>query len=247
MGTIVAVLVIAALFAIGPTRRAIHTGVSAIGTVINRSANTVGGWFGSLRTAIRSKQALEAENKDLAMQVGELQTRLADSDQLTRENADLRAAMGRSEAPHFTLAAVLAKPPHSLYDTLIIDGGGAAGFTVGQVVYASGTTPIGTIAEVRSGSAVVRLHSAPGEQTEARLSPSNIDVTLVGRGGGNFSVTVPHDAQISTDAAVVTKEINPSVIALFKKITSDARDPFQTLLLAAPVNINELAFVEVRE
>jgi hypothetical protein len=91
------------------------------------------------------------------------------------------------------------------------------------------------------------LYSTSGEKTHARLSPSNIDVELVGQGGGNFIATVPHDLAISDSMTVVTKEINPRVIAVFKKVTSDPRDPFQTLLLASLVNMNELNFVQVKK
>lgn len=252
---VVVAIVLIALFAIPQTRSGIRHGVAAIGTSIARAAHSVGGFFGSLTTAVRSKQSLLSENENLKSTIEELNVRLGERDQLARENADLKASMGRSENVHFTLAAVLGKPPHSVYDTLLIDGGTNVGLAVGQAVYANGETPIGTIAQALPNSALVRLYSAPGEKSEARLSmpasdaarSDNIDVTLVGEGGGNFSTTVPHDLPILPGTAAMTKEINPKTLAVFKKITSDSRDPFQALLLAAPININELRFVEVKQ
>ncbi len=241
------VVVLVAVFAIPTVRTGLRHGVSAVGIGIVRGANSFGGFFGNIATAVRRKESLEAENASLKTKVDELTARVTESDQIVRENADLRAAMGRSEAHHFTLAAVVAKPPHSIYDTLVIDGGSVLGFAPGDTVYANGATPIGTIDQVLPNSAIVRLYSAPGEKTEARLSPSNMDITLVGRGGGNFSATVAHDITVAADAAVVSKEADPSILAVFRKITSDARDPFQTLLLVSPVNVNELSFVEVRQ
>ena len=140
---------------------------------------------------------------------------------------------------------MLEKPPHSAYDTLLIDGGASAGFAAGETVYAGGDTPIGTIQEVAASSALVKLYSAPGESTEARLSATGTDVTLVGRGGGDFSVQVPQELVVAPGATVVSKDIDPHVLALFQKVTSDARDPFQTLLLSSPVNVNDLSFVEI--
>ncbi len=244
---IVIVVLLVAIFAIPMVRLGLRHGVSAVGLGVSHATHSVGGFFGGIATSIRSKNSLEAENVALQAQVDELTTRLIDSVQLSRDNANLKAAMGRNENNHFTLAAVTAKPPHSVYDTLIIDGGSAVGFVAGNMVYANGETPIGTIDQVLVHSAIVRLYSAPGEKTSARLSPSNIDVEIVGRGGGNFSATVPHDIVVGEGAAVVTKDIHSSVLAVFKKVTSDARDPFQTLLLGSPLNINELAFVEVRQ
>lgn len=241
------VVVIIAIFAVPVIRTSLRHGVSAFGLSITKGANSIGGWFGSIGTAVRTKHSLEAENIQLKAKVDELTAQLAERDQLARDNAELRVAMGRKEIHHFTLAAVIAKPPHSIYDTLIIDGGASLGFVEGDIVYADGETPIGTIGRVMPNSAIVRLYSSPGERTEARLSPSNVDITLVGRGGGNFSATVPHDVTVAEGAAVITKEIDGSIIGVFKKITSDERDPFKTLLLVSPTNINELAYVQVRQ
>ena len=166
---------------------------------------------------------------------------------LSQELDALKATMGRSTAVHLVLAAVLEKPPHSVYDTLLIDGGATAGFAKEQVVYANGDTPIGVIQEVTANSAVVKLYSAPGESTEARLSTSGTDITLVGRGGGNFSAQVPQELVIGAGETAVSKDIDPHVVAIFQKVTSDPRDPFQTLLLSAPVNVNDLSFIEVAE
>ena len=242
-----AIIVLVAIFAVPAIRTTLHRGVSMIGLGISGATHGVGGFFGSIATDLRFKHSLVAENAAYKAQIEELTTRLVTNTQLARENAELKASMGRTETPHFTLAAVIAKPPHSAYDTMIIDGGSASGFAAGQTVYANGETPIGTIDTVMKHSAIVRLFSAPGEETTARLSPSNIDVTIVGRGGGNFAVTVPHDLAVTEGAAVVTKDISQDVIGIYKKITSDARDPFQTLLLVAPLNINELAYVQVKE
>jgi cell shape-determining protein MreC len=245
---IVAILVaIAAIFMVPFLRSAVTGGAATVGTGIGRGANSVGGFFASLRTSVRTKHALLDENAALKIQNADLVAKLLSRDTLVRENAELKAIMGRSEGVQFTLAAVLEKPPHSVYDTLVIDGGESAGFVVGQTVYANGETPIGAIGSVAARSAIVRLYSASGEKTGARLSPSNIDITLVGRGGGNFSAEVPHELAVELGATSVSKDIAPHVLAVFQKITSDPRDPFQTLLLASPINVNNLSFVQVRQ
>ena len=241
------VAVVAIVFAVPVLRNGLRRGAAVVGTEIGRGTHSVGGFFAYIGTGFRSKNALEKENATLVAQNAQLATEVADRDTLAQELDSLKATMGRSTAAHLVLAAVLEKPPHSVYDTLLIDGGTAAGFVKGQVVYANGDTPIGTIAEVSATSAVVKLYSAPGESTEARLSASGTDITLVGRGGGNFSAQVPQDLAVGAGETVVSKDIDPHVMAIFQKVTSDARDPFQTLLLSAPVNVNELSFVEVAQ
>ena len=235
------------ILAIPTVRTGIRAGVRSVGMVIVRSTNSVGGFFGNIGTAISSKTTLQKENDLLQSRIAELTLRLDEHDMLANQNAELKSALGREDGLHFTLATVVSKYTNSLYDTFIIDGGSKVGFTVGQVVYAYGQTPIGHIVAVFPNTATVQLFSTPGETYDARLSPAGIDVTLTGRGGGNFVATVPHDLVIDSQSIAVTKEIHSRIVALYQKVTSDPRDPFQTLLLVSPVNINQLSFVEVAQ
>ncbi len=245
--TIVIVLAVAALFLISPVRRGVKQGTGVIALGVARVTHGVGDWFIGIGTTIRSKHSLEAENESLKAQVSDLTAQVAERNQLAMENDALKTAMGRANGAHFILASVLEKPPHSVYDTIVIDGGTDVGIAVGQTVFAYGETPIGTVADVSAGSAIVKLYSAPGEKTEARLSPLGTDVELVGRGGGNFETTVPQNLTVPDGASIVTRDVAAKTIAYFKKVTSDARDPFQTLLLVSPVNVNDLSSVEVRQ
>ncbi len=246
-------LLLVAIFLIPPVRNAVRSVVYTIGISIGHGANGVGGWFGSIKTSLASKHTLEEENRNLKIEIDELNTRMTDYNVLVSENAELKETLGRTGSARFTLAAVIQKPPHSLYDSLIIDGGEKLGFRVGQIVFANGATPIGVIEEVHATSALVKLYSAPSVALDARLSipgggaGSNIDVTITGRGGGNFTAIVPHDTDVVEGTTIVTKEIHPYVVAVFQKVTSDPRDPFKAFLLRAPVNMNELTFVQVRE
>lgn len=243
--TIVFILIVLALFIIPPTRHSVKKVGSFISMPFVRIVHTVGGWFSGIGTALERKSVLEKENKALTAQVTELEARLVERNAIAKENAEFREMLGRSDSASFTLAAVLTKPPRSAYGTMVIDGGSRVGFSEGDIVYASGKTPIGKIESVLPRSALVRLYTFPGEELEVRLSPSGIDATLVGRGGGNFSMEVPHGFIVPSETVARTKEIDPHIVAVLEKITSDPREPLQTLLLTAPVNIMELSFVEV--
>ncbi len=241
------VLVVALVFAVPPVRRATAHAAGTLGLGVAKVTRSVGSWIGGLGTAVRSKRALEAENAQLRGDIERFAAQVAERQHLSAENAELKAALGRSGNARFILAAVLKKPPVSAYDTLVIDGGSADGIALGQTVYAHGEAPIGTVAEVTEHSALVRLWSAPGERTPVRLSPEGLDIELVGRGGGNFEATLPHDLSVPETAAAVTRETNARIVALFRKVISDQRDPFQKVLLVSPVNVNYLSFVEVRQ
>ena len=150
---VVGILII--IFAVPPIRTGVRRGISAIGLSISRVTHGTGAWFASIGTDLRSKHVLTDENTALQDEVDELNTKLASYNALMSENADLESAMGRNDSARFTLAAVIAKPPHSIYDTMLIDGGTNAGLAVGQIVYANGVTPIGAISQVLSSSATV--------------------------------------------------------------------------------------------
>ena len=245
------VIVIAGIFvvllAVPVTRGFLRRSVGSAGTGIARGTHGVTGWFGRIGETLRFKGSLVKENDSLKNELAAMQARLSERDMLARENEELKAAYGRSGGANFVLAAVLAKPPKSPYDTLVIDGGEQIGFAIGQTVYANGETPIGTIESVLADSAVVRLYSSAGEKTEVRLDPSSVDITLVGRGGGSYMANVPHELSVAEGSVAVSKGIDPSIIGKFEKVTSDSRDAFQTLVFSSPVNMSELSFVQVRK
>ena len=193
------VFLILVLFVIPGTRRGIRNTFVAVATPVVRITDSVGTTFSNIFQTLRYKSSLVAENSALTQKNLDLTARVADYDELSRENQDLKTAMNRGSGAQFTLAAVLSKPPVSLYDTLIIDGGSKAGLQVGQTVYVNGDIPIGSISEVFSHVAVVTLYSAPAEKIDARLDPAHIDVTLFGHGGGDYLVSVPHDFAVETD------------------------------------------------
>jgi cell shape-determining protein MreC len=244
---LVCFLALIACFAISPIRKGIRWVFGFAGTGIVQTTNGTSRGVSHFFDNFRAKHTLIADNDGLKAQIAEQEARLLEYNLLVQENSDLKAMLNRTDKASFTLASILAKPPRSLYDTLLIDGGENAGLLAGQTVYANGTTPIGSIQSVSAYSALVKLFSTSGEKYEARLEPSHIDVQLVGRGGGNFYVIAPHDLVVDANSTAVSKDINPHVIAQFQKVVSDPRDPFQTLLFSSPINIHEISFVEVKQ
>ncbi len=239
--------VVLVLIAIPVTRNGIHNGIKFLGVGVASLTHSTNNFFTSIIVSVESKNSLQKENEALQSQISELNSRLLDRDVLASDNAEMKSALGRTDGLKFTLASVISNSSNSFYNTFLIDGGRNAGLTTNQVVYAFGQNPIGYITESLSNSATVQLYSTPSEIYEGRLSPENIDVTLTGQGGGNFTTTVPRDLNITDGSVVVTKDIHSRVVAVYKKVTSDPRDPFQTLLLISPVNLNQLSFVEVAQ
>ncbi len=206
----------------------------------NASTNTKG-FFANFA----SKRALNTENTDLKSKLSERDARLADHDALMHENEALKELLGRKGSDTFVLGTVLVKPNRSVYDTLIIDAGTDVGIKNGALVYAYGTIPIGTITSASTKTATVTLFSTAGQITNTRIEGKNIDIELVGRGGGNFELKVPRDINLEPDMEVLLPGIKPAVVAIVAKSITDARDPVQTFILTSPININELNWVQV--
>ena len=102
-----AVLFLVIIFAIPTVRTGMRRAVTTVGIAIGRSTHAVGGWFSAIGTSVSSKNTLARENTALKAQVATLTARLAGSDQIARENASLKSAMGRNESARFILATVI--------------------------------------------------------------------------------------------------------------------------------------------
>lgn len=193
----------------------------------------------------KSKRILEVENTTLKNTIVELEATLVEYDAVSHENDALKELLGRKITKDFILGTILIKPNRSVYDTLVIDAGASDGVTSGALVYAFGSIPVGTITAVSSQTSTVTLFSTAGQITNSRIEDKNIDVQLVGRGGGNFELKIPRDISLEPDMKIMLPGLKTAVVAVVTRSITDARDPVQTFLLTSPVNINELNWVQV--
>lgn len=166
--------------------------------------------------------------------------------QLKNENAALKAELGRGITPKGILANVISLPNRSFYNSLLVDAGSAENVKVGQVAYAFDSVALGTVATVDTHSATVSLYSAPGRQTSGTAVGSDVAVTLIGRGSGEYEVRLPRDVPFTEGSMIAMQSTTPATLAEIEKIITDPRDPFQRLLAKVPVNLQALKWVIVR-
>ena len=207
--------------------------------------NNIGANMHTFFSGFKTRRALDKENTELKNKLAEQEVKLVDRNALAGENEALKELLGRKEKSNLVLSTILVKPGRSIYDTIIIDLGSNAGIAVGANVYAYESVPVGTVTSVTANTATVTLFSTAGQKTNGRLESKNIDVELLGRGGGNFELKVPRDVTLEPGMSILLPSIKPAVIAVVPKSITDPRDPVQTFLLTSPVNINELNWVEV--
>lgn len=165
---------------------------------------------------------------------------------LENENQKLKKELGRSGVSGGILANVLTIPNRSIYDTFIIDAGAEQGIAEGMNVYAFDAIALGTISEVYNEKSLVTLFSQSGRETVGNVVNSEMNITLVGRGAGEYEVRMPRDIAFAVGDKISFQSINPTVLAEIKKIMTDPRDPFQRLLAKTPMNLVNLKWVIVK-
>jgi cell shape-determining protein MreC len=233
-------------------RMGIFNGLSSASLGIFRPVlifgNNIGDKFKSASAYFVSKQSLYLQNESLQSELADDAAKMSNYNSILADDASIKEILGRKDAKAvMTLAAILAKPNQSVYDTLIIDAGISEGIKEGDVVFAGGDVPIGRVDLVYQNSAKVILFSNAGDKTQAVVPGRNVFMELVGRGGGNFEMILPRDFILQKGDQVVMPGINPYVLGIVETIISDPRDPFIKALLSSPVNVQELKFVEVEQ
>ncbi len=200
----------------------------------------------SASLVVNSKQSLIKKVVALQTTINAQEASLSALSTLEKENMALKAELGREESIKGTLGRVVVPPNRSIYDTLVIDVGIEEGITVGASVYAFGSIALGTVSDVGEHSSTVLLYSASGRQTVGTTTGSDIAVTLIGRGSGEYEVRMPRDIVFEQGGVITEQSADVYTLATIQKIVTDARDPFQRLLAKAPVNLQAMKWVIVK-
>lgn len=188
LGLLTVVLIVLALRFLAPGALvALGTPVWTAGNALTAGAGGVGAFFADRDAVVRERDALRRESAALYVRAVNAEARTHDLERLLGD---------RVESSGGTVAGVLARPPVSPYDVLILDQGTNAGVVVGARVYGPGGMPLGVIEEASAGSSRALLHSTPAKETESWIGEDRIPVTLVGEGSGAMSAIVARDAGI---------------------------------------------------
>lgn len=168
---------------------------------------------------------------------------------LSNENHTLLQKVAGLGALHETpgiLAGIVARPPESPYDTLVLAGGSRAGITLGQEVFGPGNVPLGIVSSVLADFTRVTLFSAPGMTTNGWIGRAALPLIIRGAGAGALQ------ASLSRSAGVVVGDIvfapGPGMLPLGSvvRIDSDPSAPGVSLHIMPMLNLFSLAWVELR-
>lgn len=195
---------------------------------------------------LRTKKYVFSQNLKLEEENQNLKNKMLDYEILERENIEIKELLNRIESPsEYFLARVLAKPNKSPYDTIVIDIGKDKELYDGQKVFASPDFPIGEIVEIYKDTSLIKLYSSPDEVTSGEIDSIGASVDLIGRGGGNFEMTIPKDLSVDAGTMVVIPGLSSKILAVVVDAISEAKDPTNKIILKTPINISELKWVQV--
>ncbi|MBI1999325.1 MAG: rod shape-determining protein MreC [Parcubacteria group bacterium] len=200
-----------------------------------------------MRARLRSQEELAEENALLREELNRATTEALLAKRRAEENESLKEIFGRSgnRSGALLLAAVLARPNRSPYDTFLIDVGSESGVKVGDRVFVLGDIVIGTIDVVSGSASRVKLFSSPGAVIDVLFGSERISVPARGIGGGNFEARLPRGVDIREGDIVAFPAISTDIAGVVQKVLGDPADSFQTILFKSPVNVYETEWVEV--
>lgn len=244
------IIIGAGIFAVGvliiiisPLRNSLTQMLQIAGPQMWETGEKVGDAGSSFVGAFASKRALVEENVLLREENSRLRAEVLDRNLLKERIAVLEKTLGRDDTERRITAQVLAGPPRSAYDTLIIDAGDDLFVVSGdQVVYA-GSGVVGEVSEVYPHSSKVKLFSFPGEKISVLLGTSTMPITAEGRGMGNFEAHVPRESLVAEGDEVITPD--DLIVGIIGAVVRDDTLPYVRVLFSTPFNITEMRTVEV--
>lgn len=180
------------------------------------AGGSIAAFFGDKAVIAAERDRLSAENAALANENAALRARALDLERLLGS---------REAAPEGILAGVLARPPVSPYDTLVIDQGEDAGVRAGAPVFGAGGIPIGTVESVAGASARVILYSAPGQVTEGWVGVNRTPVTLAGASAGAFRTNLPRESTAAVGEEVYLPGPGALPVGTVVRVDTDPSSP----------------------
>ncbi len=220
-----------------------------------RMMTPVFGAAGSVAAGSRAFLSSFGNTADLALQNEKLQNEnaaLASENQtLLQKVADLGALLGAPAAEKTTaahiLAGVVARPPESPYDTLVLAEGANAGITVGMEAFGDGGVPVGVVSFVTSDFSRVTLFSSPGMTFTGWVGQARTPLVITGSGAGAMSASIARSANIAVGESVFGPGPGMLAIGSVARIDSDPSSPSVTLRITPAFNLFSASWVVVRD
>lgn len=202
-------------------------------TLSTAAAGQAHGFFAGFQNASRlalEKEQLARDAEALRAEVATLRTQLGDLGVLSGEGV---------------VAGVVARPPQSAYDTLVVRVGPSEMLVVGMEAFGPGGAPLGVVRSVRGTFASIELFSAPGRETPGWVG-ERIPLVVRGDGGGALSVVLSRSAGVVVGDTVSVAGPGRLPLGVVASIDDDPSAPSIVAHLLPLSNPLTLSWVELR-
>lgn len=194
---------------------------------------------------LRSQNELISQIRSLEAEIESEKGREVYYGVIKEENDELRGLFHGSSTTPEILSGVIARPPFTPYDTLILDRGKDAGIVEGAPVYYGKGLALGYIHTVSSQTSVVRIFSSPGTHTTVYIFGPDIFTEAYGEGGGVIRVSVPQGIQVKQGDIVVLPSLEARILGTVGHIRSEPTEPEQYAYVTLDVPLQSIRLVSV--
>ena len=176
---------------------------------------------------------------------------LANENQALRQ--EIKSILGLESDERGIIARVVARPPSSPYDTLVLNEGSQAGIALGMEVFGESGVPLGTVSSVLADFSRVTLFSSPhmtlnGWVRRASMSEqTDIPIIIQGAGAGALNASAPRSADITAGDKIFAPGPGIVPIGTVIRVDSEQSSASVTLRIMPTVNIFSISWVVVRD
>lgn len=211
-----------------------------IATPIFRTADTLALESHTFFSGFRNTATLALQDEKLTNENAALAT---ENQTLVQKVADIGALAPTSGI----IAGVVARPPESPYDTLVLAAGSASGVTLGMEAFGDGGVPLGVVSSLQTDFSRVTLFSAPRVSTLGWVGNASLPLTLEGAGGGAINATASRSAAIAIGDTVFVPGPGALPIGKVVRIDSDPAASSVLLRIQSTLNLFSVTWVTLRD
>lgn len=217
-------------------------------TPVFNISNSIAGKSHTFFTSFSDTAALAARNERLAKENAAL---ASENQALLQKETSMSALIGASALQKIPgtgiLAGVVARPPLSPYDTIVLSVGSSSGVTLGQEAFGEGGVPLGIVTAVAADFSRATLFSAPGMVTHGWVKNADMPLNIFGAGGGAMNASLSRSAGIEVGDIVFAPGPGMLPIGSVTRVDSDPSAPGITLRIMPSINPFSLTWVLLRD
>ena len=194
-----------------------------------------------------TRRALERENQVLREERAQFQVHTAAYEILKNENESLRQLTRLVERESGITAPIASSLHSSPYGTFMIGAGTRDGVRPGTIVMAGdpqrGGFVVGRVESADARLSLVKALFAPQEAVHAVIR--DVNVSLLGRGGGQARAEIPRGTGIKVGDVVIAPSLGGRAIGIVGALEEDIGTASERVYVRVPVNLNDVKFVYV--